>query len=110
MSHRPERLNNLIQEEVAALLHKELEFGLSVLVTVTRARVSSDTAHAKIFISVLPKNQTNKVLKIVNNNIYHIQQLLNKRLPIRPAPKIDFELDKGIENVENINEIMESLD
>lgn len=110
MSHRLERLNNLIQEEVAALLHKELEFGLGVLVTVTRAQVSPDTAYAKIFISVLPKNQTSKVLKIANNNIYHIQQLLNKRLKIRPVPKIDFELDKGMENVENIDEIMESLD
>lgn len=102
MPYRLERLNNLIQKEVSALLYKELEFGLGTLVTVTRAQVSTGVAHSKIYISILPRNRTGKVFKILKKNIYRIQQLLNKRLPIRPAPKIEFELDKGIDNVENI--------
>lgn len=102
MPYRLERLNNLIQEEVSKLLFKELEFGLGILVTVTRAQVSTGVAHAKIYISILPKNRTGKVFEILKKNIYHIQQLLNKQLPIRPVPKIEFELDKGMDNVENI--------
>lgn len=102
MPYRLERLNNLIQEEVGMLLYKEVEFGLGVLVTVTRAQCSAGVAHSKIYISILPKNRTGKVFEILKKNVYRIQQLLNKQLSIRPVPKIEFELDKGIDNVENI--------
>lgn len=110
MSHRTERLNNLLQEEVGALIHKEIEFGLGILVTVTGARVSKDTAHAKIYISIFPKNRIGSVLEVLRKNIYDLQHALNKRLKISPVPKIEFELDKGLDNAEKIEQIANKLE
>lgn len=109
MSHRSERLNNLIQEEVSRLLHEEVEFGLDTLVTVTNAEVSLDTAHAKIYISVLPKNKTGNVFKTLKKNVYHLQQILNNTLRMRPVPKIEFELDKSINNFEHVEKLIEEI-
>lgn len=110
MSHRAERLNNLIQEEVSKLLHEELEFGLNILVTITSTEVSIDTAHAKVYISVLPKNKTGNVFKILKKNIYRLQQILNNNLRIRPVPKIEFELDKSIDNFEHVEKLIEEIE
>lgn len=109
MSHRVERLNNLIQEEVSQTLHREVEFGLGVLVTVTGVKVSVDAAHATVYISVLPKNQLGKVFKILKNNIYSVQQILNKRLKMKLVPKIRFEADKGEENFEKVEKIIDDI-
>lgn len=110
MSHRVERLNNLIQEEVSLLLHKEVEFGLGILVTVTRAEVSIDTAHAKVYISVLPQKHTGKVVETLRKNIYRLQQVLNKELRFRPVPKIEFVVDKSIDTFEHVEKIIEDLE
>jgi len=110
MSHRSERLNNLLQEEVSKLLHEELEFGLDTLVTVTNVEVSLDTAHAKVYISILPKNKTGTVFKILKKNIYSLQQVLNHTMRMRPVPKIEFELDKSIDNFEHVQKLIEEIE
>lgn len=91
---RLEKLNILLQEEVAKILDEELEFPEGNLITVTRVSISNDAYYAVIFISILGKD-LQKSLEILEKSIYHIQKQLNRRLRIRPVPKIRFTLDEG---------------
>ena len=91
---RIEKLNILLQEEVAKILEEEVEFPEGNLVTVTRASISDDVYYGTVFISILGKN-SQKFLEKLEKNTRHIQQLLNRRLRIRPVPKIRFAIDEG---------------
>lgn len=109
MDRRKERVNDLIQEEVSKLIHQEVEFSLGVLVTVTEARVSVDFAHTKVYISVLPKGNTGSVLEVLRKNIYRLQQILNKKLRVKPVPKIAFIIDKREDNAEKVENIIKNI-
>lgn len=91
---RLEKLNIFLREEISRILNRELEFPEGNLITVTRAEISSDGRYAAVFLSVLGQNQE-KILEILQKNIYNIQQKLNKRLRIRPVPKIRFMIDEA---------------
>lgn len=90
-------------------MHKEIEFGLGVLVTVTDALVSQDGAYAKVRVSVLPQKYSGSVLRILRKNVYRIQEILNKERKIKPSPRIEFILDRGTQNFENVEGIIKSI-
>ena len=88
------------------MLKKELEFN-DVLVTVVRADISPTLEHATIWISVLPESKRETVLQKINQKIYNFQQILNKRLAMRPVPKIRFEIDKTEEAAARIEKLLQ---
>jgi len=106
MSNRLKKLNDLLRDEVGKMLKKELEFN-GVLVTVVRAVISPTLEHATIWISVLPESQRETVLQKINQKIYNLQQILNKRLAMRPVPKIRFEIDKTEEKAARIEKLLQ---
>lgn len=90
---RIEKLQNLLREEITRLVDREIEFSEGMLVTISRVAVSRDALHANIFFTVLGGSQTD-ALAILEKNVYHVQQLLNRRLAMRPVPKIRFAVDE----------------
>lgn len=109
MSDRIKRINQLLKQEVSQLLLKEVDF-TDVLVTITRVKTSSDLKYAKINISVLPTEKSDLALKIIERNIFNIQQELNKRLYLRFVPKIRFEIDQLEVKAQKIEEILSKID
>lgn len=109
MSERIKKLNDLLRDEVGRILTSELEKVDSVLVTVTGADISPTLEHANIRISVFPRDETSRILKEIKKQIYHIQQLLNKRLSMRPVPKIRFEMDTAEERAARVEKLIEKV-
>ncbi len=109
MSERALKINQLIKKELGQILLKELDFPKEILVTLTRVETSADLNQSKIFISIIPENQTAKILKILEKQIYFLQQKLNKRLKIKPIPRIIFVEEKETSRAGKIEEILESL-
>lgn len=108
MSQRLNRVNKLIKKEVSQSLLKEINFG-DILVTVIGVETSPDLRQAKIKIAILPEGKSDIALGIIQKNIYSIQQILNKKLRIRCAPKIRFEIDKDEINAQRVEELLLSL-
>ena len=119
MSNRIQRLNALIKMEMSQILLRELGFPSDVLITITRVETAPNLSQARIYISVMlarrsldeggPKDQTDKVFKILDRTIYDIQQKLNKRLKMRPVPRIKFEREKMTREAERVEDILEQL-
>ena len=109
MSKRILQVNQLIQKEISQILLREVDFPEDVLVTVTRVETSVDLKQAKVYISTLPENKILNVLKILNRSIYFIQQKLNKRLSIRPIPRIQFVAEIKTAEAGRIEEILEKI-
>lgn len=109
MSHRIEKLNSLIKEEVARIIKREVEFSRDVLVTVTKAETSVDATHVNVSISVLPENKEKIILERLKKMIGIIQSLLNRKLIMRFVPKIFFKIDKSTQKIDRMEKIIKEL-
>ncbi len=106
---RVQRVNQLIKKEFSQLILKEVNFPPDVLVTVTRVESSRNLIQAKVYISVMPENETANVLQILDNLIYDLQQQLNKRLKMRPIPRIIFMKEEKTQEAGRIEELLEKI-
>lgn len=109
MSKRIERVNQLIRQELGKIISREIIFPLDVLVTIIEVDTSVDLEHAKIKVSIMPQNLQKQVFDILQKNIYHLQQLLNKKLTMRYVPKISFEIDTTQTKVERIEKLIKQI-
>jgi len=109
MSDRVDRVNQLIKKELSQIILREVEFPPDVLVTLTRVETSANIIESKVYISCLPDNQKARVLEILRSAVWHIQQFLNKRLRMRPIPKIIFMEEKETFTAGEIESVLEKL-
>ncbi|MDO8577401.1 MAG: ribosome-binding factor A [Candidatus Wildermuthbacteria bacterium] len=84
------RINELLRKELAKILLEDLELPQGSFLTLVQADSSPGLQHAKIYITIMPKERTQEILNILSRDIFDIQQRLNKRLVMRPVPKIEF--------------------
>ena len=105
MSQRVKRVNELLKHEISQLLLREIDF-YNILVTITDIDTSPDLKHSKVKISVLPQEKNELALEVINKNIFQIQQKLNKRLHMKPIPRIKFEIDQAEIKAQRIEELL----
>ena len=109
MSKRVQRLNSLIRKEINQIFLRDFDFSDEALVTITKVETSANLIQAKIYISVLPDGKKEKIFSVLNKTIFGIQQKLNKRLKMRPVPKIIFVEEEKTEEAGRIEEILEKI-
>jgi ribosome-binding factor A len=109
MPHRIAQVNELIRQELSQLLLVEIEFPRDCLVTVTKVEVSKDLGYAKVWFSVLPTLYTKKVLTKLTSNIGHLQFLLNKKLTIKPLPRLSFFIDDTEAKATEIEKLLDQI-
>ena len=97
--HRRERVAEAIREVAAETILFEMHDPRVKMVTVTRAEVSGDLQHAKIYVSVMgtPKEQQLTLYGLRHASGF-IQSKLARRLQTRFTPVIQFVLDKGVKH------------
>ncbi|MFC1708532.1 30S ribosome-binding factor RbfA [Candidatus Omnitrophota bacterium] len=95
---RKDKVQEAIRQEVAAIIHDELKDPRIGFATVTRAEVTADLRHAKIYVSVLGKQKSaNSTLKALESGKGYMRTLLAKRLKMRFTPDLMFKEDKSAE-------------
>lgn len=94
-SHRLARVAEVAREVAAEVILFELRDPRVKMVTVTRAEVSADLQHCKIFVSVLGSEKDAKLtLHGLASAAGFVQQRLAKRLTTRYVPHVSFVLDR----------------
>jgi ribosome-binding factor A len=98
-AHRLERVAEAVREVASETILFELRDPRVKLVTVTRAEVSGDLQHAKVYVSVMgtPKEQQ-LTLRGLKHAAGFVQSKLAKRLQTRFTPVVQFVLDQGVKN------------
>ena len=109
MSKRIQRVNQLIKKELSQILLREVDFPKDILVTVTRVDTSPNLIESKVFISTVPEDKAQRALKTLNQKIYELQQKINRRLKMRPVPRIRFSEERETAEAGRIEEILEKL-
>jgi ribosome-binding factor A len=103
--HRPERVGSLIREELGKLILREVEFS-NALITITEVVVDKKMDNARVQISAIPLDRAKDALKVLDSMAGHLQHLLNKKMQIRPMPRISFEIDRGLENAAKVEKVL----
>lgn len=106
-SNRIEKVNSLLEQQVSNLIAKDFDF--KEMVTVTHVDVTANLIEARVYISVFPEDKADSVIKILKNNVYSIQKALNKKLNMRPIPKIIFVKDQEIAHATRVEELLYQL-
>jgi ribosome-binding factor A len=96
-THRLARVSKAVQEVASETILFELRDPRVKMVTVTRAEVSGDLQHAKVYVSIMG---TDKEQLLTLRGLRHasgfVQSRLAKRLQTRFTPVISFVLDEGV--------------
>lgn len=103
-----ERVQELIRRELGTIVTREVDL-TNMIVTFTRVEISSDVNYADIYFVTIPDESSGDALERINKNIFSIQQALNKRLRMRPVPKIRFHIDEGEFEAQKIDEILKGI-
>ena len=101
-----ERANMLIKKELSRTILQELDIASSTLVTITRVECATNMFYAKVFISIIPETEQRGILGFLERNVSEIQHKLNKRLKIRPVPRIEFVKEEKTEEAAKIEELL----
>ncbi|MSU54672.1 MAG: 30S ribosome-binding factor RbfA [Candidatus Staskawiczbacteria bacterium] len=108
MSNRLEKVNSLLAQEISKIIARDFSFKDS-LVTLTHVDTSPNLIETKAYISVLPEDKTDQIIKVLNSGVYDVQQKINKLVNMRPVPKIRFIKDRVLAEASKIEAILETL-
>ncbi|HZI22942.1 MAG TPA: 30S ribosome-binding factor RbfA [Gemmatimonadales bacterium] len=109
-SHRPERVAEAIRQTVAEFLTGNVRDPRVGFVTVTAVEVSADLAHARVRVSVMGTDEEKaKSLEGLASAARFLRAQLAKELPLRVAPELRFELDRGLEHAQRIDQVLRKL-
>lgn len=108
-TQRQEKIGRLIQKEMGMLFQKELShFGQGGMLTVTKAKISSDLSIARVYVSVLAVDDPKKVIDELNENERDIRYTFGKKVrnQLRIVPHLKFFEDDSMDYYENIDRLL----
>ena len=106
---RLEKINELLREELGRIFHRDTHLKTGVFVTITKVRTSPNLKESCVFISVFPEQETEYAMASLTNELYKLQGLLNRRLFLRPIPRILLERDNSERNAQAVEDRLEDL-
>lgn len=105
-SNRMGRINEEIQRELAALIRSVKDPRVTGVVSVTAVETTPDLRYAKVFISVLDKDDSTQVLKGLKSASGWLRRELGRALQLRYTPELQFERDDSIDKGAHILDML----
>lgn len=108
-STRQLKFARLVQREMAEILRSDSRglFG-PVMITVTLVRVSPDLGVAKIYVSLFPVKDKDKLLEQIRKHTPELRHTLGTKIrhQARVVPELIFYLDDSLDYAERIDELL----
>ena len=109
-SNRIGRINEEIQRELSALIPAVKDPRVSGMISVTAVETTPDLRYAKAYISVLDKENGERVLKGLRSASGWLRRELGRTLKLRYTPELVFQLDDSIDKGAHILELLRSVE
>jgi len=108
MSRRTQKVEELLREELSQLIQEKLADKIG-LATITRVLVSPDFKLAKIYIALMDPSHAEHALKQLEMSRKNFQNALGRKLSLRYTPKIQFQVDDGMNEIDRVEELLEKI-
>lgn len=109
MSNRIEKVNELIKSLMGEILTRELSLKPGVFITISKVDTTADLRYTRIFLSVFPEKEIEYVEKTLAKEMYKIQGNLNKKLSMKPLPRIQFRTDMTESKADVIEKLLKEI-
>lgn len=112
MTRRMEKVNDLLQSEVAELLHRRVKHPAlrDALITITRVEVAADLGTARVHVSVMEGVDSEpEVLEALARSEPFLHRELVKRLHMRRVPRLRFLPDHSMEEADRISALLREV-
>ncbi len=107
---RLQKINELIKQQTAEIISREISIKPGVFVTVSNVDTTPDFRYARVFISVFPEKERGYVEASLRKEQSVIQRLLNKKMCLRILPQIGFVYDETEVKAEEVERILRSIE
>ena len=95
--NRIDRISEEVRREVDRIIREELsDPRVAGTFSVTRAEVTRDLRHAKIYVSVLEDDKREGMMKALKSAAGYIRRALGQNIIIRYSPELTFVSDENI--------------
>lgn len=110
LTHRVQRIQEQVREEVSQMLATEVRDPGVGLVTVTRTKVTADLSLARIYWTILGDDaERKKTQKALERAAGFVRHLLAERLSLRRAPEVKFIYDQSVAAQQRVEEIIQQI-
>ena len=109
MSHRIERINNLIRQEISELLQRQVKDPrLGTFIAVTEVSTSPDLKFAKVFVSrISNQEEKEETMQALEAAAGFLRKSLMKNLRLRRVPDLHFYWDDSIERADRLFRLLD---
>ena len=104
---RPQKLGDLIQRELSDLIAREMRDPRVGMLTITSVDVSPDLSHAKVFFTLLQKQQLEDTLRGLKRSAGFLRSQLAKRIKLYTTPELRFEYDESVERGDHLSRLID---
>lgn len=107
MKYRKLRVQDLLKEEVALIIQREIRDPGIGFITILGVKMSDDLKDAKVYLSIYgDEEQKAATLAALKRSRSYIKFLLGKRIQLRNMPELHFVIDDTYEKAARIEEIL----
>ncbi len=107
---RYDKVSEALRQEVSNIIHTELKDPRLGFITVIRVELTQDLRYAKVFYSVLGKEEEQKKTKeALDSALGFIRRLIAQRIRLRLVPEISFVEDRSAEYSIRIQEVLDEV-
>jgi len=107
---RPERVADIIREEISQIVGYELEDPRLTMVTVTDVRLSDNRREAQVFVTVAGNEEEHRLaLEALRRAAPYVRKQLSLSLNLPRTPEIHFVRDKVEEHGARVDQLLQEL-
>jgi ribosome-binding factor A len=109
-TQRQRRVNSLLQEEISAIIQRELPQPELRLTSISSVEVSPDLRHARVFVSTLGEEEVaTKALGALKRARKLIQERLGEHVELRFTPRLTFIADHTAARAQRIESLLHRI-
>jgi ribosome-binding factor A len=111
MSQRTDRLDELLRQEIGAMLERDIADPRIGFATVTQVETSPDLRHARVWVSVIGgAAERHETIAALERAMVYIRRELGTRLRLKRIPDFSVRLDDSIERGTRVLQLIDSLE
>jgi len=106
--NRSERVAGQLRRELAQLIQREVKDPAVGFISVSDVEVTSDLAHAKVYVTVFESEKADATLKALSHASGYLRHRLGQEMRIRSVPELHFFHDASVETGQRMDSLIEA--
>ena len=111
MTARTDRIDELLRQEIGAIIAREISDPRVGFATITSVETAPDLRHAKVFVSIIGQpTERKEALRALGRAMPFVRHELGKRLRLQRIPEFHLELDETLERGTRVLRLLDELE